>query len=48
MKRYVIDVDHSTDQVCVVYANTQEEAEMLYEDGQYTLEDMTEEDEEFL
>lgn len=46
-KRYVVDVDHSTDQVCVVYANTQE-ADMLYENGQYTLEDMTEEDEEFL
>ena len=33
MKRYVMDVDHSTDQVCVVYANIQEEAERLYENG---------------
>ena len=48
MNRYVVDVDHSTDQVCVVYANTQEEAEKLYENGQYTLENMTEEDEECL
>lgn len=48
MKRYVVDVDHSTDQVCVVYANTQEEADRLYENGQYTLENMTEEDEELL
>ena len=48
MKRYVVDVDHSTDQVCVVYANTQEEADTLYENGQYTLENMTEEDEEVL
>jgi N-acetylglutamate synthase/N-acetylornithine aminotransferase len=48
MKRYVVDVDHSTDQVCVVYANTQEEADTLYENDQYTLENMTEEDEEFL